>query len=119
MALMVVIVSAIFWIVILLPERGPVEEVTVTVPEPGTVDCTAPVKFEATVRTNDRANVDYHWKGNANTDTVGHHLTFDKADSKTVETTLLVRGLPGKRSRETRHWSSMSRTERRARYRTT
>lgn len=37
---------------ILLPERGPVEEVTVTGPEPDTVDCTAPVKFEATARTS-------------------------------------------------------------------
>ncbi len=105
-AVMVVIASAIFWIVILLPERGPateigtVTEVNVAEPEPSTVDCTAPVTFvfRAIVTTNGPAKVEYHWEGSA--DDVGtgrHQLIFDQAASKPVETTLLVPGSPGRK----------------------
>lgn len=99
-AVMVVIVSAIVWVVILRPERGPVTEVNVEEPEPGTVDCTASdtVVFRATVRTNNRAIVDYHWTGSAdNTDTDRRQLMFHEAASKPVETRLSVRGSPGEK----------------------
>ena len=99
-ALVVVIVSAIVWIVILLPERGPVEEVTVTGPEPGQVDCRAPVVFRATVRTNGRAEfVTYHWEGSTDkADPVRGWLTFDKDDTKpVVERKLIVRGSAGEK----------------------
>ena len=95
-ALLVLAVSAAVWVLVLRGDGDPVTKVSVTEARSETVDCTSPVVFRATVKTDAKATVVYHWESTvAGGDTVPAKLKFAKAAEQSIATTLQLTGLSG------------------------
>jgi hypothetical protein len=86
--LLVVAVSAGAWFLILRGGGGPVTDVEISKPGSSIVDCGSPIRVRATIKTNAKATVTYHWESTLTTDSGPVAIDFSAAATKSVETTV-------------------------------
>jgi hypothetical protein len=94
-ALLALAISTAVWTLVLRGNDGPVTKVTVDEPQSDTVDCTSPVLFRATVETNAKATVTYHWESNVGGNSAQAELVFAKPAEQSIEKTLQLTGSSG------------------------
>jgi hypothetical protein len=87
-ALLVVVVSAAAWALLLRGRSGPVTDVEILGPSASTVDCDSPITVRATIKTNAKATVTYHWESTLSSESEPVAIDFPAAASKTVKTTV-------------------------------
>jgi len=87
-ALLVVALSASAWFLLLRGRGGPVTDVEISKLTSSTVDCSLPITVQATVTTDAKATVTYHWQSTLSTDSGPVALEFEAAATKSVETTV-------------------------------
>jgi hypothetical protein len=87
-ALLVVVVSAAAWALLLRGRGGPVTDVEILGPSASTVDCDSPITVRATIKTNAKATVTYHWESTLSSESEPVAIDFPAAASKTVKTTV-------------------------------
>ncbi|MEV5965048.1 hypothetical protein AB0L70_24990 [Kribbella sp. NPDC051952] len=92
--LLVIALSAAVWLM-LLRGRGPVTDVELAELRADTVDCSAPITIQATITTDAKASVKYHWESTLAKDSETRTLEFPKAAAQTVETTVQPKSTVG------------------------
>lgn len=92
--LMVLAVAAVVWSLMTGP-RGPITAIDVAGLGAAAVDCGQPITIQATIVSDDRATVSYHWESTLTDASMPLSIDFPAAGTRQVETTVRLEAEPG------------------------